>query len=83
MLLMYGLLLNYNGGKTMGKKGVSSKTHTQNQRNHYSNQMNPNSKDYKARMDNHSNQKNQNQKLRNKLSKSEFQVDMWPGFIDD
>lgn len=34
------------------KRGVSSKTHTQQQLNDYANQNNPNSKAYKARMTN-------------------------------
>ena len=34
------------------KKGVSSKTHTQQQLNDYANQNNPNNKAYKARMSN-------------------------------
>lgn len=41
-------------------KKVSSKTHTQQQRNDYSNQNNLNSAAYKARNDNHANQCNPN-----------------------
>ena len=39
----------------MSKK-VSGKTHTQKQLDDYANQNNPNSKAYRARMDNHANQ---------------------------
>lgn len=69
----------------MGKhKGVSSKTHTQKQCDHYSNQNNKNNNAHKVRLDNHSNQRNPNHKeAKVKLSKSEFQPDMWPGFIDN
>ena len=69
----------------MGKyKGASSKTHTQKQCDHYSNQNNKNNNSHKARLNNHSNQRNPNHKVAKvKLSKSEFQPDMWPGFIDN
>ncbi len=40
--------------------GVSGKTHTQQQCNHYANQHNPNNSAYKADRDNHSNQCNPN-----------------------
>ena len=40
--------------------GVSSYTHTQQQRDHYSNQYNPNNSAYSARNDNHANQCNAN-----------------------
>lgn len=36
----------------VAKKGVSSKTHTQNQLNDYANQHNPNNKAYEARIAN-------------------------------
>ena len=68
----------------MGKHVVSAKTHTQQQRNHYANQKNSNSKDYRTRMNNHANQKNPNNKEgKVNLSKSDFQPDMWPGFRND
>ena len=41
-------------------KGVSSYTHTQSQRNNYSNQMNPNNGAHRANANNHSNQMNPN-----------------------
>ena len=41
-------------------KGVSSKTHTQSQRDHYANQNNPNNAAHKANRDNHANQLNPN-----------------------
>lgn len=41
-------------------KGVSGYTHTQQQIDHYANQHNPNSSDYKACHDNHANQCNPN-----------------------
>ena len=67
----------------MGKNhGVSSKTHTKSQCNNYSNQNNPNNSAYKANQNNRANQNNPNYN-RILLSKSEFQPDMWPGFIDD
>lgn len=44
------------------KKGVSSKTHTQNQLNDYANQNNPNNKAYQARK---ANQKAMKKKKRN------------------
>ena len=46
----------------MGKSGhgVSGKTHTQAQLNHYSNQNNPNNSAYQANRDNHANQCNPN-----------------------
>lgn len=45
----------------MGKgKGVSSYTHTQQQRNNYSNQMNPNNGANRANANNHANQMNPN-----------------------
>ena len=40
--------------------GVSSKTHTQSQINHYTNQHNTNNSVYKANNNNHSNQLNPN-----------------------
>jgi len=40
--------------------GVSSKTHTQQQLNHYANQHNPNNAAYRAANNNHSNQCNPN-----------------------
>lgn len=40
--------------------GVSSNTHTQQQRDHYSNQHNPNNSAHKANNDNRSNQLNPN-----------------------
>lgn len=43
-----------------GKGGVSSYTHTQQQRNDYSNQRNPNNSAYRANANNHSNQLNPN-----------------------
>lgn len=43
-----------------GKGGVSSYTHTQQQRNDYSNQNNPNDSAYRANANNHSNQLNPN-----------------------
>lgn len=43
-------------------KGVSGKTHSQNDCNHYANQNNPNNNAYKANNDNHSNQCNPNHK---------------------
>lgn len=43
-----------------GKGGVSSYTHTQQQRNSYSNQCNPNNNAHKANANNHSNQLNPN-----------------------
>lgn len=69
----------------MGKNnGVSRKTHTQQQCNHFSNQKNKNNAAYRARLDNHSNKKNpNNREIKVNLSKSEFQVAMWPGFIDN
>ena len=36
--------------------GVSSKTHTQNQRDHYANQNNPNNNAYRSNQNNHANQ---------------------------
>ena len=42
--------------------GVSSKTHTQNQRDHYANQNNPNNSAYRANRNNHANQCNPNNK---------------------
>ena len=45
-----------------GKGGVSSHTHTQQQRNHYANQHNPNNDSYKSNWNNHSNQLNPNNK---------------------
>lgn len=45
----------------MGKgNGVSSKTHTQQQINHYANQHNPNNYENRANNNNHSNQLNPN-----------------------
>lgn len=41
-------------------KGVSDKTHTQAQRDHYANQHNPNNAAHKADRDNHANQLNPN-----------------------
>lgn len=43
-----------------GNSGVSSKTHSKNELEHYSNQNNPNSDTYKANNDNRSNQLNPN-----------------------
>lgn len=40
--------------------GVSGKTHTQQQVNHYANQNNPNNAAYRANQNNHSNQCNPN-----------------------
>ena len=40
--------------------GVSGKTHTQQQLNHYANQNNPNNSAYRANRNNHSNQCNPN-----------------------
>lgn len=40
--------------------GVSSKTHSQNQRDHYANQNNPNNSAYRANQNNHANQRNPN-----------------------
>lgn len=40
--------------------GVSSNTHTQQQRDHYANQHNPNNNAHKANNDNRSNQMNPN-----------------------
>jgi len=40
--------------------GVSSSTHTQQQRNDYANQCNPNNSAHQANNDNHSNQCNPN-----------------------
>ena len=42
--------------------GVSSKTHTQNQRDHYANQNNPNNSTYRSNQNNHANQCNPNNK---------------------
>ena len=44
------------------QNGVSGKTHTQQQINHYSNQNNPNNSAYRANQNNHSNQCNPNNK---------------------
>jgi len=45
----------------MGKgKGVSGNTHSQQQRNNYANQNNPNNSAYRANANNHSNQCNPN-----------------------
>lgn len=44
----------------MAKKGVSSYTHTQAQRNSYANQCNPNNGAYRANCNNHANQCNPN-----------------------
>ena len=41
-------------------QGVSSKTHTQNQRDHYANQHNPNNNAYRSNQNNHANQCNPN-----------------------
>ena len=41
-------------------KGVSSKTHTKGQVNHYANQHNPNNNAWKSNNNNHSNQLNPN-----------------------
>ena len=41
-------------------QGVSSNTHTQQQRDHYSNQHNPNNSAHRANANNHSNQLNPN-----------------------
>lgn len=41
-------------------KGVSGNTHTQQQRNNYANQNNPNNSAYRANANNHSNQCNPN-----------------------
>lgn len=41
-------------------QGVSSKTHTQNQRDHYANQHNPNNNAYQSNQNNHANQCNPN-----------------------
>ena len=41
-------------------RGVSGKTHTQQQFNHYANQHNPNNSAYRANNKNHSNQCNPN-----------------------
>ena len=72
----------------MSKHGVSSNTHTRQQCNHYANQHNGNSAAHKAVNDNLSTQMNPNHSSssgssRNTLSKSEFQVEMWPGFLDN
>ena len=40
--------------------GVSSKTHTQQQRDNYANQKNPNNSAYRANQNNHANQLNPN-----------------------
>lgn len=40
--------------------GVSNKTHTQEQLDHYANQNNPNNDAYQANQDNHTNQLNPN-----------------------
>jgi hypothetical protein len=40
--------------------GVSSKTHTQTQRDHHANQKNPNNSAYRANQNNHANQCNPN-----------------------
>lgn len=50
------------GDKSMGKnkQGVSSNTHTQQQRDHYANQHNPNNAAYQANNNNHANQLNPN-----------------------
>ncbi|MDR0301194.1 MAG: hypothetical protein LBI04_02650 [Treponema sp.] len=40
--------------------GVSSKTHSQEQLDHYSEQNNPNNEEYQAGLDNHANQLNPN-----------------------
>lgn len=40
--------------------GVSNKTHTQNQRDHYANQNNPNNNSYRSNQNNHANQCNPN-----------------------
>lgn len=40
--------------------GVSSYTHTQQQRNNYANQMNPNNRAHQANNNNHANQLNPN-----------------------
>jgi hypothetical protein len=42
--------------------GVSSKTHTQTQRDHHANQKNPNNSAYRANQNNHANQCNPNNK---------------------
>lgn len=44
------------------RKGVSSKTHTQQQLNDYANQNNPNNPAYWANLTNHANQCNPNNK---------------------
>ena len=44
----------------MSKHGVSGKTHTSQQINHYSNQNNPNNSAHRANNNNHSNQLNPN-----------------------
>lgn len=43
-----------------GKGGVSSHTHTQQQRNNYANQHNPNNSAHRENANNHSNQLNPN-----------------------
>lgn len=45
---------------TKNGQGVSSKTHTQNQRDYYVNQHNPNNNAYRANQNNHANQCNPN-----------------------
>ena len=41
-------------------RGVSGKTHTQVQRDHYANQHNPNNSSYRSNQNNHANQCNPN-----------------------
>ncbi len=43
-------------------KGVSGRTHTKEQLDHYANQNNPNNKAYQDNLDNHANQFNPNNK---------------------
>ena len=49
-------------GETNGEngQGVSSNTHTQQQRDHYANQHNPNNAAHRANNNNHANQLNPN-----------------------
>ncbi len=52
-------------------KGVSSKTHTQKQRDDYANQHNPNNKAYQARV---ANEKKQSKPLRKQEAKREAKL---------
>ena len=54
-------IMKIKGGNFMPKgHGVSSSTHSQSQRDNYSNQNNPNNSAYQANNNNHANQLNPN-----------------------